>query len=75
MQRHPSVKGSFDEDGNMKEPTDSKDEFFMLNVDNKSDEKESNDTSNINPDEESEEKDKEKKLIIPVKISMVEKTW
>ena len=72
LQRHPSVKGLFDEDGNMKAPTDSKDEFFILNIDNKSDEKESNDTSNINPDEENEEKDKDKKLTIPVKINRVE---
>ena len=75
LQRHPSVKGLFDEDGNMKAPTDSKDEFFILNIDNKSDEKESNDTSNINPDEENEEKDKDnrdKKLSIPVKINRVE---
>ena len=72
LQRHPSVKGLFDEDGNMKTPSDSKDEFFILNIDNKSDEKESNDTSNINPDEENEEKDKEKKLTIPVKINRVE---
>ena len=72
IQRHPSVKGLFDEDGNMKAPTDSKDEFFILNIDNKSDEKESNDTSNINPDEENEEKDKDKKLTIPVKINRVE---
>jgi hypothetical protein len=72
LQRHPSVKGLFDEDGNMKAPTDSKDEFFILNIDNKSDEKESNDTSNINPDEENEDKDKDKKLSIPVKINRVE---
>ena len=75
LQRHPSVKGLFDEDGNMKAPTDSKDEFFILNIDNKSDEKESNDTSNINPDEENEEKDKDnkdRKLSIPVKINRVE---
>jgi len=74
LQRHPSVKGLFDEDGNMKAPTDSKDEFFILNIDNKSDEKESNDTSNINPDEENEENkdNKERKLSIPVKINRVE---
>ena len=40
LKRHPSVKGLFDEEGNMKSPTDSKDEFFILNVDGKS----SNDT-------------------------------
>jgi len=74
LQRHPSVKGLFDEDGNMKVPTDSKDEFFILNIDNKSDEKENNDTSNINPDEENKENkdNKDRKLSIPVKINRVE---
>ena len=70
LQRHPSIKGLFDEDGNMKVPTNSKDEFFILSIGNKGDEKESNDTRNTNPDEENEDKDK--KLSIPVKINRVE---
>ena len=55
LKRHPSVKGLFDEEGNMKSPTDSKDEFFILNVDGKS----SNDTSNNNSKDENDEKIKE----------------
>ena len=57
LKRHPSVKGLFDEDGNMKSPTDSKNELLLLNIDNKS-EKESNDTSN----NENDEKDKIKEI-------------
>jgi len=57
LKRHPSVKGLFDEDGNMKTPKDSKDELLILNIDNKS-EKESNDTSN----NENDEKDKIKEI-------------
>ena len=57
LKRHPSVKGLFDEDGNMKSPKDSKDELLLLNIDNKS-EKESNDTSN----NENDEKDKIKEI-------------
>ena len=30
LKRHPSVKGLFDEDGNMKCPKDSKDELLLL---------------------------------------------
>ena len=60
LKRHPSVKGLFDDDGNMKMPKNSKDEYLLFNIDNKSDEKESNDTSNNNLDEEIDEKDKDK---------------
>ena len=70
LKRHPSVKGLFDEDGNMKKPTDSKDECLLLNIDSKS-EKESNDTSNNN--EENEEKEShDKKRTMSVKINRVQ---
>ena len=59
LKRHPSVKGLFDKDGKIKIPTNAKDEFLLLNVENKS-EKESNDTSNNNGEEENEEKGKKK---------------
>ena len=55
LKRHPSVKGLFDEEGNMKSPTDSKDEYLLLNIDGKS----SNDTSNNNSKDENDEKIKE----------------
>lgn len=58
LKRHPSVKGLFDEDGNMKSPTDSKDEFLLFNTDNKS----SNDTSNNNSKDENDDKDKIKEV-------------
>ena len=61
LKRHPSVKGLFDEDGNMKSPKDSKDEFLLLNIDNKS-EKESNFTSNNNAEDENDVKDKTKEI-------------
>ena len=60
LKRHPSVKCLFDEEGNMKSPSQSKDELLLLNIDNKS-EKESNDTSNNNGEEE-ENEEKEKKI-------------
>ena len=59
LKRHPSVKGLFDEDGNKKVSKDSKNEFLLFNIDNKS-ENESNDTSNNN--EDNEEKDKIKTI-------------
>ena len=76
LKRHPSVKGLFDEDGNMKSPTDSKDELLLLNILSKS-EKETDDTSYNNGDDEKEEKDKntennDKKPTMSVKINRVE---
>ena len=35
LKRHPSVKGLFDEEGNMKSPIESKDEYLLLNIHNK----------------------------------------
>ena len=55
LKRHPSVKGLFDDEGNMKSPTDSKDEFLLLNIDGKS----SNDTCSNNSKNENDEKIKE----------------
>jgi hypothetical protein len=73
LKRHPSVKCLFDEEGKKKNPSDSKDEYLLLNIDNKS----SNDTSNNYGEEEIEEKEisckkKERKLSIPVQINRVE---
>ena len=59
LKRHPSVKGLFDKDGNMKSPKDSKNELLLLNIDNKS-ERESNDTSNNENDEKEKLKELEK---------------
>ena len=72
LKRHPSVKCLFDEEGKKKNPSDSKDEYLLLNIDNKS----TNDASN-NGEEEIEEKEisfkkKERKLSIPVQINRVE---
>ena len=73
VKRHPSVKALFDDEGNMKIPKNSKDENLLFNIDNKSDEKESNDTSNNNLDEEIEEKEcRGKKNSINVQINRVE---
>ena len=58
LKRHPSVKGLFDEEGNMKSPSESKDEFLLLNIDGKS----SNDTSNNNSKDENDDKDKIKEI-------------
>ena len=72
LKRHPSVKCLFDEEGKKKNPSDSKDEYLLLNIDNKS----TNDASN-NGEEEIEEKEisfkkKERRLSIPVQINRVE---
>ena len=72
LKRHPSVKSLFDEEGKKKNPSDSKDEYLLLNIDNKN----TNDASN-NGEEEIEEKEisfkkKERKLSIPVQINRVE---
>ena len=50
LKRHPSVKGLFDEHGNKKSASNSKNEVLLLNIDNKSD-KDSNDTSKNQEDE------------------------
>ena len=59
LKRHPSVKGLFDEDGNMKSPTDSKDEFLLLNILNRN-EKETDNINNNNGEDENEENNKDK---------------
>ena len=56
LKRHPSVKGLFDEQGNKKSPSNSKNEFLILNTDNKN-----NDSNNNRSDELGEKlKDLEK---------------
>ena len=47
LKRHPSVKGLFDEKGDLKNPTDSKSEFLLLNINNNIDEKD-NEVNDIN---------------------------
>ena len=58
LKRHPSVKGLFDEKGNKKAPSNSKNELLTLSADNKS-EKNSDDT-----DKSQEEKQEEKTMDI-----------
>ncbi len=58
LKRHPSVKGLFDEKGNKKTPSNSKNELLILSADNKS-EKNSDDT-----DKSQEEKQEEKTMDI-----------
>ena len=73
LKRHPSVKGLFDEEGNIKTPIDSKDEFLLLNINN------NNDNVGLkyigNDDNKNDSKDQEncnKKETMPVKINRVE---
>ena len=79
LKRHPSVKGLFDEDGNMKSPTDSKDEFLLLNILNRNEKETDYISNNNNKEDENEENNKdkqqennEKKRIMSVKINRVE---
>ena len=67
LKRHPSVKGLFDENGDLKNPSDSKNEFLFLNINNQSNEKESSDVTDAN------EVDEKKKgySSMPVKIDRV----
>ena len=74
LKRHPSVKGLFDEDGNMKTPSDSKDEYLLLSIYNKN---ETNDTLHYKGVDNNEEEDKDKennnkKETMPVQINRVE---
>ena len=78
LKRHPSVKGLFDEDGNMKTPSDSKDEYLLLSINNQN---ENNDTlhykgvDNDEGQDEGQDEDKEnnnKKETMPVQINRVE---
>jgi len=46
LKRHPSVKGLFDENGDLKNPTDSRNEFLLLNIINQSDEQDNDVTDN-----------------------------
>ena len=61
LQRHPSVKCLFDEDGKRKTSQKSNNELLLLNIDNKN-EKEFNDINNGHGEEESYEKKKIKEL-------------
>ena len=59
LKRHPSVKGLFDENGNMKIPTNSNNEYLVFNVSNKDG---TNDTIHyIGVDKKEEENSDEKK--------------
>jgi len=46
LKRHPSVKGLFDENGDLKNPSDSRNEFLLLNIINQSDEQDNDVTDN-----------------------------
>ena len=71
LKRHPSVKGLFDEEGNMKAPKESHDEFLLLNVEQKS-EGENNEVNN-NIEEKNGEKEKEEEIEDMKEISEEEK--
>jgi hypothetical protein len=66
LKRHPSVKGLFDENGDLKNPTDSKNEFLLLNIINQSDEKD-NDINDVNKGEVK----KKRNASLPIKIDRV----
>ena len=66
LKRHPSVKGLFDENGELKNPTDSKNEFLLLNIINQSDEKD-NDINDVNKGEVK----KKRNASLPIKIDRV----
>jgi hypothetical protein len=74
LKRHPSVKGLFDENGNMKIPTNSNNEYLVFNVSNKDG---TNDTIHYigvdkNEEENSDEENNNKKEVMPVQINRVE---
>ena len=74
LKRHPSVKGLFDENGNMKIPTNSNDEYLLFNISNKDG---TNDTLHYigvakNEEEHSDKENNDKKEVMPVQINRVE---
>ena len=66
LKRHPSVKGLFDEKGDLKNPTDSKNELLLLNINNEIDEKD-NDINDINKGDVK----KKRNASLPIKIDRV----
>ena len=66
LKRHPSVKGLFDEKGDLKNPTDSKNEFLLLNINNEIDDKD-NDINDINNGDVK----KKRNASLPIKIDRV----
>ena len=60
LKRHPSVKGLFDENGTKKSPSNSKNEFLILNADNKSDDSTKNQSNDLDEKLKEFEKDEEK---------------
>ena len=66
LKRHPSVKGLFDKNGDLKNPTDSRNEFLLLNINNESDEKD-NDITDANKGDVK----KKRNASMPIKIDRV----
>ena len=65
LKRHPSVKGLFDENGDLKNPTDSRNEFLLLNIINQSDEQDNDVTDNKG------DAKKRRNASMPIKIDRV----
>ena len=66
LKRHPSVKGLFDEKGDLKNPTDSRNEFLLLNINSQIDEKDNKET-----DVNKGEVKKKRNASLPIKIDRV----
>ena len=60
LKRHPSVKGLFDDQGNKKSASNSKNEFLILNTTNKNNDLNNNQTDELNKKLKNLEKDEEK---------------
>ena len=60
LKRHPSVKGLFDDQGNKKSASNSKNEFLILNTTNKNNDLNNNQTDELNKKLKDLEKDEEK---------------
>ena len=63
LKRHPSVKGLFDENGNIKTASNSKNEFMILNADNKSDDSTKNQSNELDEKLKEYEKEEEKENV------------
>ena len=73
FQKHPSVKGLYDEEGNLMTPTESNDEYFILDIKNKIDKNtnNSNEKKEDNGIEKESDKNNNQNTKMSVKINRV----
>ena len=71
LQRHPSVKGLYDEEGNLMIPSKSNDEFFILDIKKRIEKNSNTNNSNNKNEDNGKEKENDTKNRMSVKINRV----